>query len=209
MHTISTCREWSYLYVTCFHWSLTQFVPNSKSRRTARILCMVKECAIVDVEASSTDVFPANVQGAELGPNILDLCLEMMFGICQILILHSFTYRYFYVVILISCNTSYRSFSTIYGFDACQVVISGLPYCHSAKKGHLVIFAGMSELLQFALWYFASFSLRRELNIFSNKKPIWVSCDPWVVWMVEEYGLYQAARPSKSSGPSSVASPPQ
>lgn len=69
----------------------------------ARILCMVKECAIVDVEASSTDVFPANVQGAELGPNILDLCLEMMFGICQIL--HSFTYRYFYVVILISCNT--------------------------------------------------------------------------------------------------------
>ena len=79
------------------------------------------------------------------------------------IILHSFTYRYFYVVILISCNT-YRSFSTIYGFDACQVVISGLPYCHSAKKGHLVIFAGMSELLQFALWYFASFSLRRELK---------------------------------------------
>ena len=34
----------------------------------------------VDVEASSTDVFPANKQGAELGPNILDLCLEMMLG---------------------------------------------------------------------------------------------------------------------------------
>lgn len=64
----------------------------------------------------------------------------------------------------------YRSFSTIYGFDACQVVISGLPYCHKCKKGHLVIFAGMSELLQFALWYFASFSLRRELKVFSNKK---------------------------------------
>lgn len=87
-------------------------------------------------------------------------------------------------------------------FQDCHTVIS-------AKKDiwwYLQVWANFCSLLFGILLHFLC---AENLKFSPTKKPIWVSCDPWVVWMVEEYGLYQAAANRKSSGPSSVASPPQ
>ena len=85
--------------------------------------------------------------------------------------------------------------------------------CHTVivpKKDiwwYLQVWANFCSLLFGILLHFLC---AENLKFSPTKKPIWVSCHPWVVWMVEEYGLFPPQPANrKSSGPSSVASPPQ